>query len=216
LQKKQLNHIELPQNIDSYNTIKCAAEGFYKVRGSKFYGYAFPVSSEEEFKIIIEELKKEHHTARHYCYAYRFKENYSVYRVNDDGEPMNAAGKPILGQIDAKHLTNVALVVVRYFGGTKLGVGGMMSAYKEAALDTLNKAEIIECTINDIFKVNFGYPEMNTVMRFIKDLSADIVNQKLEENCVIYFTIRQKDAQKAIDKFSGLKNIIISHVDKLD
>jgi len=206
----------LQHNSDSYKTIKHTSEGFYKDRGSKFYGYAYPVKSEHELKIEIEKLKKVHHTARHYCYAYRLKENYSVYRVNDDGEPMNAAGKPILGQIDAKHLTNVALVVVRYFGGTKLGVGGMMSAYKEAALDALNKAEIIECTINDIFKVNFGYPEMNTVMRFIKDLSADIVNQKLEENCVIYFTIRQKDAQKAIDKFSGLKNIIISHVDKLD
>ena len=206
----------MQQNSDTYRTINYSSEGFYKDRGSKFYGYAYPVKSEDELKIKIEKLKKEHHTARHYCYAYRFKENYSVYRVNDDGEPTNAAGKPILGQIDAKHLTNIALVVVRYFGGTKLGVGGMMSAYKEAALDTLNKAEIIECTINDIFKVNFGYPEMNTVMRLIKDLSADIIKQKLEENCTIYFAIRQKNAKKAIDKFSGLKNITINQVDELD
>lgn len=203
-------------NIDSYKTIKCPSEGYYKDRGSKFYGYAYPISSEEELKIKIEELKKEHHTARHYCYAYRFRENYSVYRVNDDGEPTNAAGKPILGQIDAKYLTNIALVVVRYFGGIKLGVGGMMTAYKEAALNTLNNAEIIECTINDLFKVNFGYTEMNTVMRFIKDLSADIVKQKFEKYCIIYFTIRQKNAKRAIEKFSGLKNITINQVDELD
>lgn len=206
----------MQQNIDSYKTIKYTSEGFHKDRGSKFYGYAYPVKSEDELKIKIEKLKKEHHTARHYCYAYRLLENYSVYRVNDDGEPTNAAGKPILGQIDAKRLTNIALVVVRYFGGTKLGVGGMMNAYKEAALNTLNKAEIIECIISDIFKVNFGYPEMNTVMRFIKDLSADIVKQKLEENCTIYFAIRQKNAKKAVDKFSGLKNITINQVDELD
>ena len=206
----------MQQNNDTYRTINYSSEGFYKDHGSKFYGYAYPVKSEDELKIKIEKLKKEHPTARHYCYAYRFNENYSVYRVNDDGEPTNSAGKPILGQIDAKHLTNIAVVVVRYFGGTKLGVGGMMNAYKEAALSTLNMAEIIECTINDLFKVNFGYPEINTVMRFIKDLSADIVKQKLEENCTLYFTIRQKNAKKAIDKFSDLKNITINQVDEID
>jgi len=194
---------------DTYKTIKSPSQGFFKDRGSKFFGYAYPCSSEEALKIEIEALKKKHHTARHHCYAYRFKQDYSVYRANDDGEPTNAAGKPILGQIDAKELTNVALVVVRYFGGTKLGVGGMMSAYKEAALDTLNQAEIVECTINDTFEVSFGYPEMNTVMRFIKDLGLTIVEQKLEVDCKIRFSVRQKDAEKVKDKFTGLKNIKI-------
>ena len=198
---------------DTYKTIKKASEGFFKDRGSKFFGYAYPISSEEELKAKIELLKKEHHTARHHCYAYRFKQDYSVYRANDDGEPTNAAGKPILGQIDAKDLTNVAVVVVRYFGGTKLGVGGMMNAYKEAALDALNHAEILECTIDDVFKVSFGYPEMNTVMRFIKDLGVEILNQKIELDCEIQFSIRKKDATKAQEKFTGLKNISIKKVD---
>lgn len=199
---------------DSYKTIKNNSEGFFKDRGSKFFGYAYPYTSEEELKNKIEELKKEHHTARHHCYAYRFKPDYSVYRANDDGEPTNAAGKPILGQIDAKDLTNVAVVVVRYFGGTKLGVGGMMNAYKTAALEALNNAEIIECTIDDLFEVSFGYPEINTVMRFIKDLGVEIVNQKMELDCKIQFTVRQKDAGKAEEKFTGLKNITIKKIDE--
>ncbi len=197
---------------DSYKTITSPSEGFFKDRGSKFFGYAYPYTSEEELKAIIEVLKKEHHTARHHCYAYRFKQDYSVYRANDDGEPTNAAGKPILGQIDAKNLTNVAVVVVRYFGGTKLGVGGMMNAYKTAALEALNNAEIIECTIDEEFEISFGYPEMNTVMRFIKDLGVDIVSQKMEMDCKIIFSIRKKEVQKAQDKFTGLKNIYIKQI----
>jgi len=198
---------------DSYKTIKEASEGFFKDRGSKFFGYAYPYTSEQELKAKIEELKKEHHTARHHCYAYRFKQDYSVYRANDDGEPTNAAGKPILGQIDAKDLTNVAVVVVRYFGGTKLGVGGMMNAYKTAALEALSNAEILECTIDDIFEVSFGYPEMNTVMRFMKDLGVEIVSQHMEIDCKIQFAIRKKEADKAKAKFTGLKNISIKKVD---
>ena len=198
---------------DSYKTIKTPSEGFFKDRGSKFFGYAYPITSEQELKLKIEELKKEHHTARHHCYAYRLKQDYSVYRANDDGEPTNAAGKPILGQIDAKELTNVGVVVVRYFGGTKLGVGGMMNAYKTAALEALNNTEIIECTIDEEFEISFGYPEMNTVMRFIKDLGVEIIRQKMEMDCKIIFAIRKKEAQKAQDKFTGLKNISIKKVD---
>ena len=198
---------------DSYKTIKTPSEGFFKDRGSKFFGYAYPITSEQELKLKIEELKKEHHTARHHCYAYRLKQDYSVYRANDDGEPTNAAGKPILGQIDAKELTNVGVVVVRYFGGTKLGVGGMMNAYKTAALEALNNAEIIECTIDEEFEISFGYPEMNTVMRFIKDLGVEIIRKKMEMDCKIIFAIRKKEAQKAQDKFTGLKNISIKKVD---
>jgi len=198
---------------DSYKTIKTPSEGFFKDRGSKFFGYAYPITSEQELKLKIEELKKEHHTARHHCYAYRLKQDYSVYRANDDGEPTNAAGKPILGQIDAKELTNVGVVVVRYFGGTKLGVGGMMNAYKTAALEALNNAEIIDCTIDEEFEISFGYPEMNTVMRFIKDLGVVIKSQTMELDCKIVFAIRKKEAQKAQDKFTGLKNITIKMIE---
>ena len=204
----------MSEQKDSYKTIKKASEGFFKDRGSKFFGYAYPYTTEEELKVKIEELKKEHHTARHHCYAYRFKQDYSVYRANDDGEPTNAAGKPILGQIDAKDLTNVAVVIVRYFGGTKLGVGGMMNAYKTAAFEALNNAEIIECTIDDTFEVSFGYPEMNTVMRFIKDLGVTIISQQMELDCKIQFVIRQKDANKAQEKFTGLKNISIKKIEE--
>lgn len=198
---------------DAYKTITKASEGFFKDRGSKFYGYAYPITTEQELKTKIEALKKEHHTARHHCYAYRLKQDYSVYRANDDGEPTNAAGKPILGQIDAKNLTNVAVVVVRYFGGTKLGVGGMMNAYKTAAFEALNNAEIIECTIDLEFELSFGYPEMNTVMRFIKDLGVEISSQKMEMDCKIVFSIRKKEGPKAIEKFTGLKNIRIQVVE---
>ena len=200
------------QQIDSYLTIKKHSEGFFKDRGSKFFAYAIPCENEDELKIKINALKEQHHSARHCCYAYRFKPDYSVYRVNDDGEPTNAAGKPILGQIDAKNLINTALIVVRYFGGTKLGVGGMMNAYKEAALNALNCAQIIECTIDDTFHVQCGYPEINTVMRFIKDLRVTIIEQKLEIGCDFFFTSRQKNTQIVLEKFKGLKNI---HIKKL-
>jgi len=204
----------MSETKDAYKTIKKSSEGFFKDRGSKFFAYAYPMTSEIALKEQIDILKKTHHTARHHCYAYRFKQDYSIYRANDDGEPTHAAGKPILGQIDAKELTQIAVVVVRYFGGTKLGVGGMMNAYKQAALDALNHAEIVECTIDDVFEVSFGYPEMNTVMRFIKDLGVDINKQIMALNCKIQFNIRRNHAYKAIEKFSGLKNIEIKKLEK--
>lgn len=197
---------------DFFITIDKPAEGFFKDRGSKFFSYVFPCSKEDELKSNMDVLKKTHHAARHYCYAYRFKHDYSVYRVNDDGEPINSAGKPILGQIDAKKLTNVALIVVRYFGGTKLGVGGMINAYREAALSALNNAVVIEHTIDDSFLVECGYPEINTVMRFAKDLGVTITKQKLELRCKIFFSSRQKNSPSILDKFNGLKNI---HIKKL-
>ena len=198
------------KQMDSYLTLKNPSEGFYKDRGYKFYALALPCNNENELKLKMTDVKVEHHSARHYCYAYRFKSDYSAYRVNDDGEPTNAAGKPILGQIDAKKLTNVAIIVVRYFGGTKLGVGGMMNAYKEAALKALDHAKIVECTINDSFRVECGYPEINTVMRFVKELGLTIVDQKLEIGCELFFTCRQNNSNAVLEKFKGLKNINIT------
>jgi len=194
---------------DTYNTLEDSSTGFYKIKGSKFYSYAFHLSSEKDLKLKINEIKKEHYNARHHCYAYRFKEDYSMYRVNDDGEPNNSAGKPILGQIDALELTNTAVVVTRYFGGTKLGVGGMINAYKESAFIALKNGTIIKKTINNLFEISFGYPEMNTVIRFVKELNGTIKEQKLKLDCKLIFSIRKKDSNKAIDKFSGIKNIYI-------
>lgn len=204
----------MSEKRDSYFTIKEASEGFFKDRGSKFFAYAYANHCENDLKLILKKLRKEHNTAKHHCYAYRYKQDYSVFRAIDDGEPKNAAGKLILGQIDTKNLTNVVVVVVRYFGGTKLGIGGMMNAYKVAALNALDNAEIVERTIDDIFQVNFGYPEMNKVMRRIKELHLTILSQKLELNGQVVFSIRKKDSQNTLDAFTGLKNIDIKQINE--
>ena len=204
----------MSEKRDSYFTIKKASEGYTKDRGSKFFAYAYPNYCENDLKLILEKIRNKHHTAKHHCYAYRYKQDYSVYRVIDDGEPKNAAGKPILGQIDKKDLTNVVVVVVRYFGGTKLGVSGMMNAYKDAALIALNNAEIVEITIDDIFQVDFCYPQMNRVMRIIKEHQLTILSQKLELKGQIVFSIRKKDSQNTLNAFTGLKNIYIKQINE--
>ena len=194
---------------DSYNTIieDTFTEGFYKEKGSKFVAYVFHVKNETDINEKMEWVKKEHYAARHHCYAYRLKPNGSVFRANDDGEPNNSAGKPILGQLLAFDITNALAIVVRYFGGTKLGVGGLIHAYKEATADALQQAEIEEKTVDESFTVYFGYPEMNIVMRILKELEPKTIEQKLELTCEINFTIRKRDSEKVIQKFSNLKNI---------
>ena len=155
---------------DTYKTIEVAiGDALFKEKGSKFIGYAFPVSSEDEVKIHIDELKKKHHSARHWCYAWQIGVEDIQYRANDDGEPNNSAGQPIYGQILSKEITNVLVVVVRYFGGTKLGVGGLISAYKTTAKLILDEANVIEKTIDVSFKLNFEYVDINKVMRIIKE-----------------------------------------------
>ena len=196
--------------IDSYKTITQASkEGLFKDRGSKFYGYAFPVSNEEEIKEKIELLKKQHYNARHWCYAWQLGENYDHYRANDDGEPSNSAGMPIYGQLQSFNLTNVLVIVVRYFGGTKLGVGGLIKAYKNGARLALKNSTIINKTINEEFLIKFEYPEMNTVMRIIKDENISIINQKLELNCEFIISIRKKEAEKVFDIFDNTYKVVI-------
>ena len=196
--------------IDSYKTITQASkEGLFKDRGSKFYGYAFPVSNEEEIKEKIELLKKQHYNARHWCYAWQLGENYDHYRANDDGEPSNSAGMPIYGQLQSFNLTNVLVIVVRYFGGTKLGVGGLIKAYKNGARLALKNSTIINKTINEEFLIKFEYPEMNTVMCIIKDENISIINQKLELNCEFIISIRKKEAEKVFDIFDNTYKVVI-------
>lgn len=196
---------------DSYKTLikGTIAEGFYKEKGSKFVAYAFHVKDENDINEKMDWVKKEHYAARHHCYAYRLKPDGSIFRANDDGEPSNSAGKPILGQLLAFEITNTLVVVVRYFGGTKLGVGGLIQAYKEATIDALHQAEIEEKTVDESFTVYFGYPEMNVVMRILKELEPKTIEQKLELTCEITFTIRKRDTEKVIQKFSDLKNITL-------
>ena len=198
---------------DTYNTIEEAiGDALFKEKGSKFIGYAFPVSSEDEVKIHIDELKKKHHSARHWCYAWQIGVEDIQYRANDDGEPNNSAGQPIYGQILSKEITNVLIVVVRYFGGTKLGVGGLISAYKTTAKLILDEAKIIEKTIDVHFQLNFEYVDMNKVMRIIKEHNIEILNQKMELNCEFLISIRKKEALRVKDSFDDLRCLNIKEV----
>lgn len=193
---------------DLYKTIDFPSEEvLLKEKNSKFFGYAFPVTSEEDVKENLERLRKEHFSARHWCYAYQIGTEKIQYRANDDGEPNNSAGMPIYGQIQSFEVTNVLVVVVRYFGGVKLGVGGLISAYKTAAQMALENATIVEKTINKHFIISFGYAHMNKVMRIIKEKNLQIVSQKMEMDCEIEISIRKKNVQNLLDTFESLYEI---------
>ncbi|WP_233098783.1 IMPACT family protein [Aureibaculum flavum] len=176
--------------------MKPSEEVLFKDRGSKFLGYAYPLVNEGNVKQLIDNLKSQHHKARHWCYAWQVGIEDVHYRVNDDGEPNNSAGQPIYGQILSKDVTNVLVVVVRYFGGTKLGVGGLVNAYKTAAQLALESSKIVIKTINTQFQLSFEYAQMNVVMRIIKETSADIVEQIMEMKCEFVITIRKSEAKK--------------------
>lgn len=199
---------------DTYKTIEQASqEILFKEKNSKFYGYAFPVISEEEVKAHLELLKKEHFSARHWCYAYQIGTEKIHYRANDDGEPNNSAGMPIYGQIQSFDVTNILVVVVRYFGGVKLGVGGLISAYKTAAQIALENVEIVEKTIDKQFMLTFGYAHMNKVMRIIKEKNLTIVAQKMELDCEIVVATRKKNAQIIWDTFENLYEVQLHELD---
>lgn len=192
---------------DHYRTIESTSTGTYKEKGSKFLAFAYPVSTEEEIKEVLDGLKKEYYDARHHCYAYMLGADKTKFRANDDGEPSSTAGKPILGQILSNDLTNIFIVVVRYFGGTKLGVSGLIHAYKTAAADALENANIIEKTVNDYYKVEFHYITMNDVMKLIKDENLTMVDQKYDNVCEITLSIRQGDVEKIksrVEKIDGI------------
>jgi uncharacterized YigZ family protein len=195
---------------DSYKTItKASEETLFKDRNSKFFGYAFPVLHEDDVKESIDLLKKKHHAARHFCYAYQIGVEQIKFRANDDGEPNNSAGMPIYGQIQSFEVTNILIVSVRYFGGTKLGVGGLINAYKTSAQISLEASEIIEKTIDIFFELNFQYDVMNKVMRIVKEKNLTIVSQKLELDCKYVISIRKKNAQAIFEVFDNLYKVDI-------
>lgn len=201
---------------DTYKTICNIPEPIlFKEKNSKFYGYVFPITNEDEVKEKILTLKKEHHSARHFCYAYQIGTENVTYRVNDDGEPNNSAGMPIYGQIQSFQITNVLIVVVRYFGGIKLGVGGLITAYKLTAQLALENAEIIEKTIDMHFLIKFDYKNMNKVMRVIKEKNIDIIHQKLELDCEIEISVRKKDAESIFSIFESIFEIKITEKESL-
>ena len=199
---------------DTYKTIEIPTEEIlFKEKYSKFFGYAFPVITTDEIKIWIDQLKKQHFGAVHFCYAYQIGTEKIEYRANNDGEPSNSAGIPIYGQIQSFGLTNILIVVVRYFGGTKLGVGGLITAYKTSAQLVLENALIIEKTIDVRFKITFDYKNTNKVMRIIKEKQLDIHSQKMEENCELIIVTRKKNADQIFDIFLSLFEVSISKID---
>ncbi len=198
---------------DEYLTISKSSEGLFKDRGSKFLAYTFPVSSEEEIKVIQEQLRNKYHDARHHCYAYMLGPEKEVYRANDDGEPSSTAGKPILGQIRSFNLTNILIVVIRYFGGTKLGVGGLINAYKTAAEEALKNAKIIKKTLHDIYELKFDYPQMNEIMRIMKEENIAQIDQNFELTCSITLALRKAEVDKILSKFDRVEKLKIEFVE---
>ncbi len=193
---------------DTFKTIAQKSEGLFKDRGSKFLAYAWPVKNEDEIKKLLTEIKKEHHGARHHCYAWRLGAEEIVFRANDDGEPSSTAGKPILGQLQSFGVTNVLLVVVRYFGGTLLGTGGLINAYRSAAADALQNATIVMRVIEQTYQLDFTYNEMKDVMLLIKQENLNIENTWFREKCKLTFSARKSKAgriKKAFENIYGVK-----------
>ncbi|RYC52915.1 IMPACT family protein [Flagellimonas olearia] len=199
---------------DRYKTIaRPSSEVLFKDRKSKFFAQAFPIQSEDEVKPIVEELRKKHHTANHVCYAWQLGEKEHSYRANDDGEPNNSAGMPIYGQIQSFDVTNVLVTVTRIFGGTKLGVGGLIQAYRAAAQMALEDSKIIEKTLTTKFQLRFGYPEMDKVMRGIKQRGLDMVSQKMEMDCELIISVRESEAEQTQQFFEEMQHVRIKKME---
>ncbi|WP_067032377.1 IMPACT family protein [Allomuricauda sp. CP2A] len=196
------------QKNDVYKTVAQPSEEIlYKDRKSKFFAQVFPITSEDEVKPIVEELRQKYHTANHVCYAWQLGEQNRSYRANDDGEPNNSAGMPIYGQIQSFDVTNVLVTVTRIFGGTKLGVGGLIQAYRTAAQMALENAKIVERVIASKFELRFEYPEMDKVMRTIKQKNLNIVSQKMEMDCELVISVRQSEAEKTQHLFEDMQGV---------
>lgn len=192
---------------DKYLTIETASEGVFRDKGSKFIAYAYPFHSENNLKEIINQLKTDHPKARHYCYAYRLTPDRAVFRMNDDGEPSGTAGRPILNTFLSKDVTNILVVVVRYFGGTLLGVPGLINAYKSATEEALLNATIIEKTVKDIYQLSFDYLAMNEVMKLIKDENIEAFEQDFNLDCKLKIAINQSEINKIIDKLDQINQL---------
>lgn len=198
---------------DEYRTIQAKSEGLYKEKGSKFIALAFPVIDEIEIKVILQELRKSYYDARHHCYAYRLEPDKKKFRSNDDGEPSGSAGKPILGQLHSFDLTNTLIVVIRYFGGTKLGVSGLINAYRTAARDAIENTTILTKTERKVYKIKFDYIRLNNVMKIIKDEKPEILFQEFEMDCQMTLSIRISEADKLIGKLKKVETL--TFVDKI-
>ena len=197
------------QPNDQYKTIAEPAEAIYKERSSKFLTYAYPVENEEQIKELLDALRKRYYDATHHCYAYRLGPQGEIFRANDDGEPSGTAGKPILGQLLSSELTNCLVVVVRYFGGTKLGVSGLIQAYKESTAEVIAVSNIIEKTVDRVIKVDFSYVSMNGVMRIVKEMNPRIDEQLFDNLCTMRLRIRESEADILIAKLEKVEGTTI-------
>jgi len=193
--------------VNSFKTIKAPSQGIYKEKGSKFIAFAIPINSEPQFKEELSKIKKEYHDAGHHCYGFSVGAEGKLYRYSDDGEPNNSAGKTIYGQLLSFGVTNIAIIVIRYFGGTKLGVGGLITAYKEAAKDALNNATIIEQEITESLTINFKYESMNTIMGLVKTFDLEIVEQDFQLDCIIKLNCPKRNKLQLEDKLKLIQNI---------
>jgi uncharacterized YigZ family protein len=196
--------------LDTYKTISAPSdEVLLKEKNSKFFGYAFPVTSEDEVKQHLETLRKQHPGAVHFCYAWQIGTEKISYRANDDGEPSNSAGMPIYGQIQSFKVTNALVIVVRFFGGVKLGVGGLISAYRETAKMAIEASDIVEKTIDVYFWLSFSYADMNKVMRIIREKNLAIVSQEMDMDCTMTVSARKLNSDAAYEAFSHFQNVSI-------
>jgi uncharacterized YigZ family protein len=194
---------------DTYRTIDKPTEGLFRDRGSKFIAFAYPINTESDIKPLLTQLKAEHPKANHHCWAMRLGIDRSVFRINDDGEPSGTAGRPILNTLLSRNITNVLVVVVRYFGGTLLGVPGLINAYKVATEEALNTATVVEKTLNDIYTIQFDYQQMNDVMRIVKEDNLTVLHQQFDNNCVVKVGIRRMQVNQSIARFEKVTGVII-------
>jgi len=196
--------------MDLYKTIKEKAEGTYSEKRSKFLAFAIPVSTVDEVKQLVAEYQKKYFDARHVCYAYMLGAERTEFRTNDNGEPSGTAGKPILGQINSNELTNILIIVVRYFGGIKLGTSGLIIAYRMAAAEAINAAEIIEKTVDEDVTFMFEYPLMNDVMKVVKDLEPEIVSQQFDMDCQMTLRIRKGEMERLKERLEKIETLRIT------
>jgi uncharacterized YigZ family protein len=197
---------------DTYKTIATHSEGTYRDKGSKFIAFAYPIKSDEEVKGILQKLRSEHTKARHFCWALRLSPDRSIFRIQDDGEPSGTAGRPILNTILSANLTDLLIVVVRYFGGTLLGVPGLINAYKTAAAEAIKESKIIEKTVNDIYEIHFDYLVMNDVMKLVKDEQLSILDQDFDNSCMMKLEIRKSSLNAILGKIEKVEGIQLKYL----
>ncbi len=196
---------------DSYRTIDAPSRGLFRDRGSRFIALAYPVTTTDEIKSILDELRKEYHDARHHCYAYMLGSDRQVWRSNDDGEPSGSAGRPILGQINTNELSDILIVVVRYFGGTLLGVSGLINAYKTAAADAISNSVVVERRVHKALRITFPYLEMNEVMKVLKEENAEQRDQSFDSECSLIISFPVSLSEKIEGRLNKIKGVVISY-----